>query len=117
MKVSACLILLALPTPVLVAVGGDGWIDLTGHAIGLFAIAIFALAYVAVMTEEVTQLRKSKPVLLAAGIIWVVIAWVYAQHGLPGVVATAARHNVLEYSELLLFLLVAMAYINSMDER
>jgi len=69
------------------------------------------------MTEEVTQLRKSKPVLLAAGIIWAMIAWIYAQHDLPGVVATAARHNVLEYAELLLFLLVAMTYINSMDER
>ena len=27
------------------------------------------------------------------------------------------RHNVLEYSELFLFLLVAMTYINAMDER
>lgn len=77
-----CLILLALPAPVLAAVGGSGWIDLTGHAIDLFAISIFALAYVAVMTEEVTQLRKSKPVLLAAGIIWAMIAWIYAQHDL-----------------------------------
>jgi len=117
MKLPACLLLLVFPAPVLATIGGSNWIDLTGHAIGLFAIAIFALAYVAVMTEEVTQLRKSKPVLLAAGIIWAMIAWIYAQHDLPGVVATAARHNVLEYAELLLFLLVAMTYISSMEER
>jgi len=98
MKLSACLVLvlLVLPAPVLAAVGSSEWIDLTGHAIGLFAIAIFVLAYVAVMTEEVTHLRKSKPVLLAAGVIWALIAWIYAQHDLPGVAAAAARHNLLE---------------------
>ena len=32
-------------------------------------------------------------------------------------VEQAARHNLLEYAELMLFLLVAMTYINAMDER
>jgi hypothetical protein len=40
MKFPACLILLVLPAQALAAVGGSDWIDLTGHAIGLFAIAI-----------------------------------------------------------------------------
>ena len=30
---------------------------------------------------------------------------------------TAVRHNILEFAELFLFLLVAMTYIDAMDER
>ena len=92
-------------------------LDLTGHWVGLFAIAIFVLAYLLVMAEEFTHLRKSKPVILAAGIIWAAIAWVYVSHGLPHMAEQAVRHNLLEYAELMLFLLVAMTYINSMEER
>ena len=52
-------------------------IDLTNHIVGYAALAVFALAYVFVMAEEFTHLRKSKPVVLAASIIWVMIAYVY----------------------------------------
>jgi NhaD family Na+/H+ antiporter len=69
------------------------------------------------MAEEFTHLRKSKPVLLAAGLIWGMIAYVYAGHGFTHAAETAIRHNILEYAELFLFLLVAMTYINAMDER
>jgi NhaD family Na+/H+ antiporter len=62
-------------------------------------------------------MRKSKPVLLAAGLIWGMIAYFYASHGLPHAAELAVRHNILEYAELLLFLLVAMTYINAMEER
>jgi len=69
------------------------------------------------MAEEYTHLRKSKPVLLAAGIIWILIAYVYAQHDMPHAAEIAIRHNILEYAELFFFLLVAMTYINAMEER
>jgi len=39
------------------------------------------------------------------------------QHGIDHVVEAAFRHNLLEYAELMLFLLVAMTYINAMEER
>lgn len=35
---------------------------------------IFVLAYLLVVLEEVTHMRKSKPVMLAAGLIWTLIA-------------------------------------------
>ncbi|NOX75596.1 MAG: sodium:proton antiporter [Gammaproteobacteria bacterium] len=92
-------------------------LDLTNHMVGYAAIAIFVLAYVFVMAEEFTHLRKSKPVVLAAGVIWAMIAAVYANNGLTTQVEEAVRHNLLEYAELMLFLLVAMTYINAMDER
>ena len=84
---------------------------------GFTALVVFIVAYGFVMAEEFTHLRKSKPVLLAAGIIWAMIAVVYANHGLPHAAEQAVRHNILEYSELFLFLLVAMTYINAMEER
>ena len=64
-----------------------------------------------------THLRKSKPVVIAAGIIWGMIGWVYTSHGMPHAAEAAVRHNFLEYAELMLFLIVAMTYINSMEER
>jgi len=91
--------------------------DLTNHWVGYAALAVFVVAYALVMAEEFTHLRKSKPVILAAGIIWAMIGIVYAQNGFTHEVEHAVRHNLLEYSELMLFLLVAMTYINAMEER
>lgn len=92
-------------------------LDLTSHWVGYAALTIFILAYVVVILEEKIHMRKSKPVMLAAGIIWAMVAFVYAQHGDQHTVEQAIRHNLLEYAELLLFLLAAMTYINTMGER
>ena len=92
-------------------------IDLTSHAAGYIALALFVTAYFFVMIEEFTHLRKSKPVILAAGAIWAIIGWVYASKGIPHAAEVAVRHNFLEFAELFLFLLVAMTYIESMRER
>ncbi len=92
-------------------------IDLTGSGVGFAALAVFVIAYLVVMSEEFTHLRKSKPVMLAAGIIWGMIAFAYAGSGDSHSVEVAVRHNLLEFSELFLFLLAAMTYVNAMDER
>ena len=84
---------------------------------GFAAIAVFLVAYLLVMAEEYTHLRKSKPVIIAAGIIWAMIGVVYMNHGMSEMAEHAVRHNLLEYAELMLFLLVAMTYINAMEER
>ncbi len=111
-------VLLSLfPGLILAAEGGGTRLALTDHWVGAAAIAIFVLAYALVMAEEFTHLRKSKPVILAAGIIWGMIGWVYVQHGMTHEAEQAVRHNLLEYAELMLFLLVAMTYINAMEER
>ncbi|WP_264876119.1 sodium:proton antiporter NhaD [Vibrio agarivorans] len=92
-------------------------LDLTHSTVGYACLIIFAIAYALVMLEEVLQLRKSKPVLLAAGIIWAILGYVYTQNGIAEQAHAALEHNLLEYAELLLFLLVAMTYINAMEER
>jgi len=97
--------------------GHSETLELANSWVGYTALGIFTLAYLFVMAEEFTHLRKSKPVMLAAGLIWSLIALVYANHGLPDVVGKAVRHVFLEYAELMLFLLVAMTYINAMEDR
>lgn len=93
-------------------------VSLTTTAFGYAAIALFVMAYVLVIFEEQTHLRKSKPVMLAAGLIWILLAVTYRQVGIPTEEAhNAIIHNITEYAELMLFLLSAMTYINSMDER
>lgn len=92
-------------------------LGLTNHWVGISALLLFFIAYLLVMAEEFIDLRKSKPVVLAAGMIWALIAWYYQAQGIPHVVELALRHNLLEYAELLLFLIVAMTYINALEER
>jgi NhaD family Na+/H+ antiporter len=109
-------VFVTLFSPFLFASGGES-IDLTSHGIGYAAILFFGIAYCLVMLEDVLHLRKSKPVLIAAGIIWGMIGYYYTQHGMSHESEAAFRHNLLEYAELFFFLLVAMTYINSMEER
>jgi Na+/H+ antiporter NhaD/arsenite permease-like protein len=92
-------------------------LDLTGHWVGFTCLAIFLLAYAIVMGEEFFHLRKSIPVIMAAGVIWLLIGLVYASHGDQYTAASAFRHNLLEFGELFLFLLSAMTFINTMEER
>jgi len=92
-------------------------LDLTAHPVGYLSLLIFVLAYGLVMAEEFTHLRKSKPVILAAGIMWLMVAVAYGQVGDTHTAGEFIRHNLVEYAELFLFLLAAMTYINAMDER
>jgi len=101
---------------VLAAESSADRIDLTSSTVGYAAIVIFILAYILVMGEEKLHMRKSKPVLVAAGVIWILIGFVYT--GDNAVLAEEAfRENLLKFAELMLFLLVAMTYINALEER
>ncbi len=91
--------------------------ELLLHPVGYISLFIFILAYAFVVTEEVTHLRKSKPVLFAAGFIWAMIAWMGSKYDDSHHVEEAIMHAFSEFSQLMLFLLVAMTFINSMTER
>ncbi len=106
-----------LPIAAFASVDASKTLDLTTHWSGYTALILFVVAYIFVMVEEFTHFRKSKPVILVAGLIWGLIGWVYASNGLPHAAEVAVRHNILEYSELFLFLLVAMTYIEALRER
>ena len=113
--------LLLLLTPVLAWAGGGHETvaepHLTGTIYGYLGIIVFVLAYSLVPLENAIHLRKSKPVLLAAGIIWVLLSVAYIRIGDTHTAHEAIKHSLLEYAELFLFLLAAMTYINAMEER
>lgn len=113
----ACLLFTSTPVTAAISPADAGRLDLTGTAPGITTLVIFCVAYVVVMSEEFTHLRKSKPVILAAGLIWATLAWAYQDHDGARIVETALRHNLIEYAELFLFLLSAMTYVNAMEER
>ncbi len=92
-------------------------IALTRHPVGYLALVIFFLAYAFVAVEKAIHMRKSKPVMLAAGLIWALLGIVYAAHGKSAVLEVAAKHVILDYGELMLFLIVAITYVNTMRER
>ena len=91
--------------------------ELTTHWAGYAAVVIFIAAYSLVILEENLHLRKSKPVIVAAGFIWMLVAFAYASAGNTHEAEELVRHNILEFAELFLFLLAAMTYINTMEER
>jgi NhaD family Na+/H+ antiporter len=99
----------------------DGWeaqtMDLTGHWAGIAALIVFVTAYLLVIAEEYTNLRKSKPVMLGAGIIWVLIALQYTTGDDIHAPGEAVTEFLVEFAQLFLFLLAAMTYVNAMSER
>lgn len=113
-KIIAALFLTLLPLPALAAAGAG---DFTHHWAGYACLALFGAAYSLVVIEENINLKKSKPVMLFAGLIWILVGICYQANGLGGEVPGLIRHNLLEFAELMLFLMAAMSYINTLDER
>ncbi|WP_372504571.1 sodium:proton antiporter NhaD [Thiothrix lacustris] len=105
------------PVISLASEGGGDVAHLTGTGLGLTALILFIFAYALVIGEEHIHLRKSKPVMVAAGIIWVLVAIAYMEIGQIDKVEAILDHNLLEYGKLMLFLLAAMTFINTLDER
>ncbi len=121
-------------------IGSLASLDLTSTGLAWIALAVFVMAYVLVVLEDFLHLRKSKPVVVAAGIIWVCVALAFLQAAEapdfdlaalanaldlpPSKLATAGDaipvmvgHHVMEYGQLFLFLMVAMTYISAISER
>ncbi|HDZ78046.1 MAG TPA: sodium:proton antiporter, partial [Gammaproteobacteria bacterium] len=92
-------------------------LDLIVSWYGVLAVLVFVIAYTLVIGEEFLHLRKSKPVLVSAGIIWALVGIAYVAQGDYHTAGVAVSDALLEYGELLLFLLAAMTYINAMQER
>ncbi|MGB0205448.1 MAG: sodium:proton antiporter NhaD [Neptuniibacter sp.] len=91
--------------------------ELSASFYGYLSVAIFILAYSLVPLENNIHLLKSKPVLVAAGLIWVLVAIAFNEIGASEQAHHAIKHAIIEYAELFLFLLVAMTYINALEDR
>ena len=92
-------------------------VNLTHHIVGYLSVALTIFAYIAAMSEDITELRKSKPMVLSAALVWFAICIYYALHGEAKTASLAFESNLLAYVELLLFILVSMTYLNTMSER
>lgn len=111
---------LGLPLPALAAAPSEAHISSIPptSAGALICLAAFVVSYIAVLFEEKTELRKSKPVMLGAGIIWLIIGLLAPNYGVGHAELRGAVYAGLEgYGGLLLFLLVAMTYISALEER
>ena len=95
----------------------EGSANLIDSSIGYFSLGLFVLAYILVILEEKAHLPKSTPMVCAAGIIWLVIAYYYSSIGKSSESQEALKHLLLEFAELMLFLIVAMTYINALHDR
>ena len=106
--------LLSAPALASELAGAADHLNATTTLAGYLAVFIFAIAYMIVVAEEKLQLRKSKPVLIGAGLIWLLVGIISTD---PAATKSAFSRNFLDFSELMLFLLVAMTYISAMEER
>ena len=72
-------------------------INLTTSYVGFLSLAVFFVAYAVVMAEEFSHLRKSKPVILSAAIIWGIIAFYFSGDKAYGKeIEHALEHHILE---------------------
>ncbi|MBI1425297.1 MAG: sodium:proton antiporter [Gammaproteobacteria bacterium] len=115
--IPSLILMLLAPLALASATGEAHSVDLTHTTFGIISLLVFITAYGVVVSEEFLHLRKSKPMMIAAGIIWALVAIGYVLHGDNETAGIAVRHNITEFAELMLFLLAAMTYINTMDER
>ena len=83
---------------------------------GQVALISFLLAYTLVVFEEKIHMRKSNPVVLTGCVMWAIIGIYEASHG-GGHAHDYIKELIAEIGELFFFLLVAMTYINTLDER
>lgn len=109
--VALCFPAIALAAP------ADDIPSMTGSVYGIAALIIFIFAYALVIGEEQLHMRKSKPVMVAAGLIWVLVALAFSAAGVSDQLHGILEHNIVEYAYLMLFLLAAMTYINTLEER
>ncbi|MGQ0764425.1 MAG: sodium:proton antiporter NhaD [Gemmatimonadota bacterium] len=78
------------------------------------ALAFFALSYLLVILEDKTRIRKSLPMIIAAGVMWMLAAIAPT----PGRLAEEAlRETFVDFVELFLFLLPAMTFVTTLEER
>ena len=92
-------------------------LDLTHSWVGYVGVATFLIAYLLVSIESRTHLRKAKPVIIAAGVIWLLAALAYARAGDTVTAGQVLRRDIGTFGELFLFILSAMTFVNTMEER
>ena len=90
--------------------------SLTHTWAGYLGLIAFVAAYTLVIVEEKIELKKSKPVLFSGCLMWMGIGIYESMHGHPHA-HEFVEHLIAEIGGLFFFLLVAMTFINTLEER
>jgi Na+/H+ antiporter NhaD/arsenite permease-like protein len=85
--------------------------------VGLSLCLIIVVVLALVAAEEPLRLRKSLPALLGGGLAWLIVGLALGQTGQSDLVTHHFAETLTEYGELLLFLVVAMSYVNTLQDR
>ena len=92
-------------------------LNLTSEWTAWVCVLLFILAYFMVFGEGRLSLKKSKPMLVASGLIWIFVAISYNNAGETHTAEILFRDMLEFYVELFLFLLASTTYLNAMSER
>jgi Na+/H+ antiporter NhaD/arsenite permease-like protein len=92
---------------------GDVAAGIAPHWTAWLALALFGMSYLLVVLEERTHLRKSVPMIVAAGILWILVST-----GPAAARGSEILHDdLLEFVELFLFILAAVSFVNTLEDR
>ena len=104
----------AVVLPSVAAAQAAGESQAMHHWTAWAALFFFVLSYALVVYEDKTHLRKSIPMIVAAGVLWILAAM--SPIG-DAIVEERLRASILEYAELFLFILAAVSYVHTLEER
>ena len=90
---------------------------MTSSWAGYLCLAVFFLAYTLVVLEEKIHMRKSKPLIFAGCLMWLIIGLYERNQAGTSHAEEFVKELIGEIGELFFFLLAAMTYINTLDER
>jgi Na+/H+ antiporter NhaD/arsenite permease-like protein len=85
--------------------------------LGLALCGIIVVVLALVAAEEPLRMRKSLPALLGGGLAWLIVGVVLASVGRSDLASHVFAETLTEYGELMLFLVVAMSYVNTLQDR
>jgi Na+/H+ antiporter NhaD/arsenite permease-like protein len=87
--------------------------EIVPHWAAWTALELFGFGYMFVILEDRTHLRQSIPMIMAAGVLWVLVGLSpAAERG-----TEILTDNILEFSELFLFILAAVSFVNTLEDR
>eukprot|EP00792_Barthelona_sp_PAP020_P005976 TRINITY_DN2868_c0_g2_i1.p1 TRINITY_DN2868_c0_g2~~TRINITY_DN2868_c0_g2_i1.p1 ORF type:complete len:652 (+),score=185.81 TRINITY_DN2868_c0_g2_i1:29-1957(+) len=93
------------------------------HPLGLISVLLFLMGIVMAIFEEELKIRKSKPLLVVTGLIWILAGiamrdeTVLVDGETTSLVAHAAHEYLLEFTDIFLFVLAAMSFVATMEDR
>ncbi len=94
--------------------------DFTSYPIAWGVLIVLVISYATVVWGEQHELKKSIPVLIGAGVIWGLVATTYMIHGDESMIAlmdAGFDHSIVEIGELTFFLITAMTFVITLQER